>query len=86
MSNIIKLGKCQIQNCNNYISWHWQLTIDDDNPFVFMPIGCFYRGFTAINICDKHREKIKNGNSVIFKYKGKLYQFKDRNISEYKKI
>jgi len=77
-----KLGKCRILGCNNFINWHWQLTIDNENPYVFMPLGCFYRSYTAINICNEHKDLIKQGNMVEFKYKGKSFIFNNGKIKE----
>lgn len=76
------MAKCKILGCNNEVCWHWQMTIDSDNPFVFSCIGCFYRGFTAINICDRHRDLIKQGKTVDFIYKGKQFRFENKKIKE----
>jgi len=69
------VGKCKIIGCNNYINWHWQPTIDEKNPYVFIRIGFFYRSFLVINICNDCKENIKRGYKVEFKYKGKLIEF-----------
>jgi len=84
MTNYIKLGKCKIKGCNNFISWHWQMTIDSENPLVFIPLGYFYRSFTAINICNKCKNKIKQGESVKFSYKKRQFIFKNFKLIEYK--
>ena len=74
------MAKCKIIGCNNPIHWHWQMTIDKDNPYIFIRLGFFYSGWAVINICDEHREIIKQGYRVEFKYKGKLFIFDEGEL------
>lgn len=64
--------KCRICRTDD-MAWAWQPLGPNETPDSFSLLGCHYRGFPAILICQKCKEDIQSGSPLEFKYKKQKY-------------
>ncbi len=62
------MRKCQIENCKEEAIWMWQPGLEWT---CFVLPGWHYRGWGAVNICEEHKDFIRNNDEITVLVKNK---------------